>query len=76
MACRQVDAKPLLETVQEYCELDLKETNFSEIWININLFIHENAFENVVCEMAASLSRSQCLKSCLMPNDGSATWDI
>ena len=24
--------------------------------------IHENAFENVVCEMAAILSRPQCVK--------------
>ena len=26
------------------------------------IFIHENAFENVVCEMASILSRSQCVK--------------
>ena len=34
------------------------ETNFSEIWIEIltYIFIHENAFEKVVCEMAAILS--------------------
>ena len=28
-------------------------TNFGEIWIEINIFIQENAFENVVCETAA-----------------------
>ena len=29
-------------------------TNFSEIRIKIKkLFIHENAYENIVCEMAA-----------------------
>ena len=27
---------------------------------NSNIFIHENAFESVVCEMAAILSRPQC----------------
>ena len=27
---------------------------------NSNIFIHENAFENVVCEMASILSRPQC----------------
>ena len=29
---------------------------------NSNIFIHENAFENVVCEMASILSRLQCVK--------------
>ena len=29
---------------------------------NTKLFIHENAFENVVCEMTAILSRAQCIK--------------
>ena len=34
------------------------ETNFSEILSrNYNIFIHENVFENVVCEMATILSR-------------------
>ena len=33
-------------------------TNVSEIWIEIsNIFIQENAFERVVCEMAVMLSR-------------------
>ena len=27
-------------------------TNFSEIWLQYKLFIHENAYENVVCAMA------------------------
>ena len=30
---------------------------------NSNIFIQENAFESVVCEMAAILSRPQCVKS-------------
>ena len=29
---------------------------------NANIFIHENAFENIVCEMAAILFRPQCVK--------------
>ena len=29
---------------------------------NSYIFIQENAFENVVCEMAAILSRPQCVK--------------
>ena len=39
-------------------------TNFSEInfnW-NSNIFIQENALENVVCEMASIFSRPQCVK--------------
>ena len=30
---------------------------------NCNIFIQENAFESVVCEMAAMLSRPQCVNS-------------
>ena len=30
---------------------------------NSNIFIQENAFENVVCEMASILSRPQCVNS-------------
>ena len=29
---------------------------------NSYIFIQENAFENIVCEMAAILSRPQCVK--------------
>ena len=32
---------------------------------NANIFIRENAFESVVCEMAAILSRLQCVKTYL-----------
>ena len=36
------------------------ETNFSENFKqNSHIFIQENAFENIVCEMAAILSRPQ-----------------
>ena len=38
-------------------------TNFSEISIKILTFIHENAFESVVCEMAAILFRPQLKES-------------
>ena len=33
---------------------------------NSNIFIQENAFENVVCEMASILSRPQCVKCILL----------
>ena len=32
-----------------------------DIFIYLNMFIQDNAFENVVCEMAAILSRPQCV---------------
>ena len=35
-------------------------TDFDEILTqNLNVFIHENVFENVVCEMAAILCRGR-----------------
>ena len=38
-------------------------TNFSEMLFsqNSNIFIQENALQNVVCEMASILSRPQCV---------------
>ena len=58
MACRLVGAKPLSESVLEYCLLDICEQNFN---LNSNVFIQENAFENIVCKMSAILSRRQCV---------------
>ena len=49
-------------------------TNFSEISIKIPIFfIHENAFENISCEMAAILSRGDELTkdAGVITNDGS-----
>ena len=57
MACRLTGAKPLSETMMEYCYL----THGKEFQWNLNrnvyIFIQENAFENVVWKMAAILSR-------------------
>ena len=52
MACRLFGAKPLPKPMLTFCQLDSKEQTS-----NTKLFIHENAFENVVCEIAAILSR-------------------
>ena len=38
---------------------------------NSNIFIQENALQNVVCEMASILSRPQCV---LMPQDITDDW--
>ena len=54
MTCRLVGAEPLSEPILECCSLVQLGTNFSEILI----FIQENTFESVVCEMAVILSRT------------------
>ena len=63
MACRLTGAKPLCEPMLEYCQLDPQVQKAQ--W-NINrdlyIFIQENASENVVREIAAILSRPQCVK--------------
>ena len=64
MACRQVGAKPLPEPLLTCSQLDPEEQTWNswKTWnsnCNFNIFIHENAFENVVCEMAAILSREE-----------------
>ena len=66
MACRLDGAKSLSEPMLEYCSsppppppLSNKlQWNFNR---NSNIFIWENTFENVVCEMSIS-SRRQCVK--------------
>ena len=45
------------------------ETNFSEILMEIQLFIRENAFENIICEMAGILPRREILTA-------SSTWPV
>ena len=59
MACRLVGAKPLSEPMLVDWKLRNKfQWNFKH---NSYIFIQENAFENVVCEMAAIFSRPQCV---------------
>ena len=53
MACRLVGAKPLSESMLEYCWLDPEEHR------NYNIFIEENAFQSVVRETAAILPRDK-----------------
>ena len=53
MACRLDGAKPLSETMLDYVNWTIKnklQWNFNR---NSNIFIHENALENVVCEMVS-----------------------
>ena len=59
MAYRLDGAKPLYEPMYEYCLLNPREQTSVKFNRNSNIFIQENALENVVCEMASILSRSQ-----------------
>ena len=60
MACRLFGAKPLFEPMLENWPV---RTTFSEIIIEIlNKLFKKNAFESVVCEVVAILSRPQCVK--------------
>ena len=57
MACRLDGAKPLPEPMLDYCLLDPEEQSSMIIIRNSYVFVQENAFETVVCEMASILSR-------------------
>ena len=59
------DAKPSSEPMLPYYQLDPEE-HISVIFFNSQVFIEENALENVVCKMMAILSRSQCIKTCAL----------
>ena len=58
MAGHLEGAEPLSEPRLEFCKLDPK-LNFNQ---NSNIFIEENASENVACEMLSISSRPQCVK--------------
>ena len=61
MACNLVGAK-----YQNQCWSIINWTHRNKLQWNLNrklyIFIHENAFQNVVCKMAVILSRPQCAK--------------
>ena len=52
MAFRLLGTKSFSEPMLTYNELDPKEQKSMKIYRNSNIFVQENAFENVVCEMA------------------------
>ena len=57
MACRLFGAKPLLEPMLAYFVLDPKEQTSVKFESKYMFFIHENDFENDICDMTAILSR-------------------
>ena len=62
MACRLYGTKPLSETNAGILLIGPLGTDFSEISIGIQQFLFKkNKLEHVICEMAAILSRPQCI---------------
>ena len=59
MACRLFGAKPLPEPMLTYCQLEPCEQTCYNSNRNTKLFIQENAFGTVICELAAILSRGR-----------------
>ena len=53
VACHLFGTKPLPEPMLTNCQLDPKEQTSVEFKSKYMIFIHKNAFENVICEMAA-----------------------
>ena len=68
LACRLFGAKPLSEPVLEYCEFDPWEQTSVKFYSKFKNFIEENAFENVVCKMAAILFRGRWVTAVETPN--------
>ena len=56
MACRLFGAKPLLEAMLTYCQLEPWGHTSVKFNPNTKLFKDKNVLENVVCKMAAILS--------------------
>ena len=54
---RMVGAKPLIEPMLEYLFIEPLEANYRKI-----IFVQENAFENIVCELVDILSRKRWVK--------------
>ena len=61
MACRLAGAKPLSETKLYSVNSNLRSKLQWNLKRNSCVFLQENAFENVVYEMASILSRPQCV---------------
>ena len=76
MACRLFGAKPLSKPMLGYCQLDPQEQSSVKLYANTKHFIHENASETIVCEMAAILSRGRWVKVLCEMKRKKWLWDI
>ena len=63
MACRLFGAKPLSKPVLGYCQLNPQEQILVKFYKNKKLFSRKNASKNIVCEIAAILSRGEWVKT-------------
>ena len=61
MACRLDGTKPLSEPMLGCCQFDPSEQMSVKFEIHDDIYIQENRFQNVAWEMAAILSRPQCV---------------
>ena len=61
MACHLIGAKPLSEPMLDIVNSKLRSKLQWNIKQNSYIFIQENAFENVICEMVPILSRPECM---------------
>ena len=61
MACHLLGAKPLPQPMMTFCQLNPEDPTPMKSESKYKIFIHENEFENVVCEMTAIVSRSHCV---------------
>ena len=61
MDCRLFGATPLPEPTLFYCQLKYWEQTAVKFESKYLFFIHENAFGNVVCKIAAISSRRRCV---------------
>ena len=53
MACRLLGDNQLSEPMLDYCHLDTGKQISRKFNRNCNILVHENALENVVCQMEA-----------------------
>ena len=63
MACGLLGAKPLIEPMLFFCQLASWEQISEYLNGNSVIFIQENAFQDVVCKLAAILCRGDELNS-------------
>ena len=69
MACRLIVAKSLSEPMLWYCSWDPKEYIYVQFHLKFaSIHAKKCTFEYVVCEMAAILSRPQCLNTRIIQN--------
>ena len=67
IACSLIGTKPLFKSMLTYYQLDIQEQTSHWNFIQNNIFIEENVFENAVCGVAAILSQPQCVNKFVNP---------